>query len=133
MSLEIFVVVFGLLAVADWFMDMVQRTTVVICRANQVMFTSAGPFMLPPFIKLAFPITLAKWATAGYFAWAASPVIGLGALGLSWLANVVSPVPFSLTLPPIQGQLTRVERQDPALGLKLREMLSVWQAARGRI
>lgn len=127
MTAEIFIVLFLLLATIDWFMDMVQRTTILICRANSASTSSAGQYMLPTFISISFPITLGKWALAGWFAWSTSPLIGLGILFLSWLFGVLSPIPLRITLPPIQKKISHIEQQDPGLGAQLRQMLSHWQ------
>ena len=127
MTTEIFIVLFLFLAAIDWFMDMVQRTTVLICRANSASTSAAGQYMLPTFISISFPITLGKWALVGWFAWTTSPLIGLGALFFSWLFGVISPIPFRITLPPIQKKISSIEQLDAELGAQLRQMLSHWQ------
>src|SRR3989344_9407007 len=100
MSNDIFLYVFIALAVVDLYFNMVQRTSVLICRIGE-MSMSIGGFLNPSFIKLAFPLTLIKWGWVAYWAWTGSTSQALIALFISWLAAVILPVPGNLTLPPI--------------------------------
>lgn len=126
MSIELFLAFFVPLAVADWWMDKVQRTTQLICRANNLPMNPVGQFLNPQFVRFAFPITIAKWGVAAYFAWTYSVWLAIAALVAAWAVTVVSPLPASLILPSISKQIARVRAVDAELGEKLGQMVSVW-------
>lgn len=126
MSNDTFLYVFLALAVVGLYFDMVQRTSVLICRVGE-MAMSIGGFLNPRFIKFAFPLTLIKWGWIAYWAWTGSTAQALTALFLSWLATVVLPVPGNMTLPPIFKQIERVRILDPDLGAALLAAAKTWQ------
>lgn len=126
MSNDIFLYVFMALAVVDLYFSMVQRTSVLICRVGD-MPISIGGFLNPSFIKLAFPLTLIKWGWVAYWAWSGFTTQALVAFSLSLLANVILPVPGSLTLPPIFKQIEKVRVLDGNLGGTLLAAAKTWQ------
>jgi H+/Cl- antiporter ClcA len=125
---EGFAAVFLVLAAADWWMDKVQRTTQLICRASGAPMSLVGEFLNPAFIKFSFPITLAKWGWVAVWAWYDSPTVALLALFASWLVTVVSPTPFRLTIPPVLKQIERVRTVDADVGDQLLKMVQTWKA-----
>lgn len=131
MSNATFLYVFLALAAVDLYFNMVQRTTVLICRIGQMPMSNGG-YLNPSFIKLAFPLTLIKWGWIAYWAWTGSTTQALIALFLSWLAAVTLPVPGSLTLPPVFKQIERVRALDSDLGAALFDAAEAWQLHGGR-
>ena len=132
MTYEIFIGLFLVLAIADWWMDMVQRTTVLICRANSAPLSPVGELLNPAFIKFSFPITIAKWSLVGFWAWYGSVIEAVVPLVVAWFTTVVSPIPFELTLSPIVKQVARVQKVDTTMGDQLLQMIETWKALGAR-
>ena len=132
MSNETFLYVFLGLAFIDLYFNMVQRTTVLICRIGE-MHRSTGGYLNPSFIKFAFPLTLIKWGWIAYWAWSGSATQALAALFIFLLASVMLPIPSKLTLPPIQKQIERVRALDKDLGAELTEATKKWEIHGGRM
>ena len=87
-----------------------------------------GPFLNPAFVKLAFPVTLAKWGLVAYFAWANSVWVALAALFVSWIANIYPEMPVSRIIPHIEKQVARVRAVDPTVGDALGQAVAAWVA-----
>ena len=132
MTIEIFIAVFIVIAIADWWMDMVQRTTTLICRASNVSTQHIGKLLNPAFIKFAFPITIAKWILVAFWAWYDSAILAISLLALSWLASVISPLPIKLTLPAVLKQINRVRDVDKEMGEELIRLVEVWSSIGNR-
>lgn len=132
MTLGLFIAAFLILAVPDWWMNMVQRTTQLICRANNAPLDPVGGLLNPRFIRFAFPITLTKWGLVAFWAWYSSVTEALVALGAAWIVSVVSPVPFGLTLPLVLRQIARVREMDTTLGDQLLQMVETWKVVGAR-
>lgn len=128
MTNEFFLTVFIPLALIDWWMTKVQRTTQLICRASRIEMSAMGPYLNPPFVRLAFPVTLLKWGLVAYFAWASSAGVAISALVLSWVANISPPMPVSLILPYIERQVARVSAVDAVVGDALGQAVTAWVA-----
>lgn len=126
-----FLYVFLALAIVDFYFDMVQRTAVLIRRIGEMPLQADG-FLIPRFIRFAFPLTLIKWGWVAYWAWSGSTTYALIALSISWLAAISLPVPAVITLPPIFKQIERVRHLDPDLGEALLTATNTWQNHGGR-
>ena len=126
MSNATFLYVFLALAAVDLYFNMVQRTAVLIRRIGQMPMSIDG-YLIPSFIKLAFPLTLIKWGWIAYWAWTGSTTQALIALFLSFLTFQILPVPGSLTLPPVFKQIERVRALDSDLGAALFDAAVAWQ------
>lgn len=131
MDNNIFIGVFLVLATIGFYFDMVQRTTVLICRTSDI-HASIGGFLNPRFIKLAFPLDLFRWGWVLYWAWTGSTTQALVAAFISFIVSILLPVPASLTLPPIFKQIQRVRELDPDLGEALTEAARKWEIHGGR-
>lgn len=129
---EYFATAFILSAVADWWMDMIQRTTTLISRSGGYSAHSAGPYLNPTFIRFAFPITLIKLGVAAGWAFYDPVAYAIIAVVASWALNVVSPVPAALTLRPIRKQIERVRQADAELGEQLQKITDSWASQGGR-
>jgi hypothetical protein len=132
MTTTIFISIFVAIAAADWWMDMVQRTTTLICRASDAPMRPVGELLNPSFVKFAFPLTLAKWILVAFWAWCSSVAVALAALAAAWLITILSPVPFGLTLPPIRKQIARVRSLDSDMGDQLLQLVEQWRSIGGR-
>ena len=132
MTLEIFIAAFLVLAIADWWMDMIQRTTELICRANGAPMRPLGELLNPTFVKFGLPITLAKWALVVFWALYSSVTAAFIALAAAWVITTVSPVPFRFTLPLVQKQIARVRDMDTTMGDQLLQMVETWKTAGAR-
>lgn len=122
-----FLSVFVVLALADLYMSMVQRTTVLITRHGQ--FPAAiGGFLNPKFIRAAFPLTLIKWGWVAYWAYSGTTWYALLALFISWLLAVLLPVPAKLTLPAVFHQVSAVSSLDQEFGQQLLDAAKGWEA-----
>lgn len=126
-----FLYIFLAVAVVDFYFDMVQRTAVLIRRIGELPMQADG-FLIPRFIKFAFPLTLIKWGWVAYWAWSGSTMYALTALFLSWLAAISLPVPAGITLPPIFKQIERVRLLDSDLGEALLSATKTWESHGGR-
>ena len=131
MSNETFLYIFLALAFLDLYFNMVQRTTVLICRIGELPLTVGG-YLNPSFIKFAFPLTLIKWGLVVYWALSGSTSYALTALFISWLASVTLPIPSKLTLPPIKKQIERVRTLDQDFATTLSEATNTWEVNGGR-
>jgi hypothetical protein len=121
------IALFVVLSIVDWWMNMVQHTTMNICRANdqpKEICVMLNPF----FIRWAFPITLLRWVIAGAYAWLISWQFALVGLFIAWLIGVLSPIPLYLTLPSIFKKISIVKSMDHEAGSLLESMVSKWNA-----
>jgi len=126
MSSDTFLYFFLAIAVVDLYFFWVQRTSVLICRAGGLP-TSAGSFLNPRFIRLAFPLSLIKWGWVVYWAWSGSTSDALIAFVASWLSAIFLPIPARLTLPPIFKQIERVRTVDSKLANTLADAAMAWE------
>jgi hypothetical protein len=131
-TLEIFIAAFLVLAIADWWMDMIQRTTELICRASGAPMRPVGELLNPTFVKFALPIMLAKWALVVFWALYSSVTAALIALAAAWVITIVSPVPFRFTLPLVLKQIARVRDMDTTMGDQLLQMFETWKTVGAR-
>lgn len=131
MSNETFLYFFLALASLDLYFNMVQRTTVLICRLGE-MPPTVGGYLNPSFVKFAFPLTLFKWGWVVYWAWSGSTSYALTALFIFWLASITLPIPSKLTLTPIKKQIERVRALDQEFATTLSEATNIWEINGGR-
>lgn len=124
---KILVGLFLIITVIDWWMNMVQSTTMNICHANDQP-REICLMLNPYFIRLAFPNSLAKWTVAGIYAWQVSWQIALAGIFIVWLISVISPIPLSLTIPTINKKIAIVRNLDAQAGQLLEDMVSQWEA-----
>ncbi len=130
--LAAFIAVFVALAYADWWMDKVQRTVQLICRASGEALDTVGVFLNPTVIRFSLPITLAKWVWAAAWAWYGSAPLALFALFASWLITVASPTPFWLTIPSVLKKIEHVRALDSDFGNHLLQMVQTWKSIAAR-
>lgn len=125
MSEDTFLLVFLMLAGNDFYLSMVQRTTLLISRMGDAV--TCGCFLNPKFIRYAFPLTLAKWGWVLYWVISGNTSVALVSLFFSWLAAVVLPVPSSITPPAIRSQISHVHELDSDLGQYLSKITDQWE------